>query len=60
MFWAIESVDDMSLTTEKGIIGHLVGEKCQWCDDGTLVHETYKGNEAAICDCCETPTAQLW
>ncbi len=60
MVRADDIAHDMSLTTEKGVIGCLVGEKCQWCDNGTLVHDTYKGNEAAICDACETPAAQLW
>ncbi|EFW93245.1 hypothetical protein ZOD2009_05257 [Haladaptatus paucihalophilus DX253] len=50
----------MSLTTEQGVIGRLEGEECHWCSDGELVRDTYKGNEAVVCDTCETPAAQIW
>ncbi|GAA0229600.1 HVO_A0556 family zinc finger protein [Haladaptatus pallidirubidus] len=50
----------MSLTTPPSVIRRLEGEECQWCPDGQLERGTYKGNDAVVCDTCETPTAQLW
>jgi hypothetical protein len=50
----------MSSTTESSVIGRLEGRKCQWCSDGRLERGTYKGNEAVVCDSCETPAAQMW
>ncbi|WP_175609593.1 HVO_A0556 family zinc finger protein [Haladaptatus litoreus] len=50
----------MSLTTQPSVIGRLEGEDCQWCHDGRLKQGTYKGNDAVVCDACETPAAQLW
>ncbi|SDC10128.1 HVO_A0556 family zinc finger protein [Natrinema hispanicum] len=33
---------------------------CSFCDDGNLVRDQYKGNEAVVCVSCGTPNAQVW
>lgn len=38
----------------------LFGTPCQFCDDGTLAQGEYKGNDAVVCDACETPAVQSW
>ncbi|RZV11167.1 hypothetical protein BDK88_2405 [Natrinema hispanicum] len=38
----------------------LEGTSCSFCEDGHLVQERYKGNEAVICSGCGTPGAQVW
>ncbi len=57
---ATKRPNEMSLTTQSSVIGRLEGQDCQWCQDGQLEHGTYKGNDAVVCDSCETPTVQLW
>ncbi|RQG96030.1 HVO_A0556 family zinc finger protein [Natrarchaeobius chitinivorans] len=42
------------------VVDALVGGNCSYCEDGTLVRDSYKGNAAAVCDCCETPAVQVW
>lgn len=38
----------------------LEGNECDFCADGTLVRETYKGNAAIVCGTCGIPAAQFW
>ncbi|WP_169732107.1 HVO_A0556 family zinc finger protein [Halostagnicola larsenii] len=42
------------------LVSLLEGRECPSCADGRLERGRYKGNEAVICDTCETPRAQLW
>lgn len=51
---------DMSSTTKSSVIRRLEGRQCQWCEDGRLERDTYKGNRAAVCQSCETPAVQIW
>ncbi|WP_338041766.1 HVO_A0556 family zinc finger protein [Natrinema versiforme] len=51
--------------TENTASGHplleaLEGNACSYCKGGRLVQDSYKGNEAVICDECGTPGAQVW
>ncbi|WP_433624194.1 HVO_A0556 family zinc finger protein [Halomicrococcus sp. NG-SE-24] len=50
----------MSSTTKSSVIRRLEGRQCQWCEDGRLERDTYKGNRAAVCQSCETPAVQIW
>ncbi len=38
----------------------LEGRDCQFCADGELVRDEYRGNDAVLCETCGTPIAQLW
>ncbi|WP_254766852.1 HVO_A0556 family zinc finger protein [Salinilacihabitans rarus] len=49
-----------SLSSGRGVLSALEGRGCEFCADGTLVRERYKGNRAAVCDSCGTPRAQFW
>ncbi|EMA40228.1 HVO_A0556 family zinc finger protein [Halobiforma nitratireducens] len=43
------------------VLAALEGRSCPHCDgDGTLERGEYKGNEAVLCDGCETPRVQVW
>lgn len=42
------------------VVAALTGTDCSFCDEGMLVQGTYKGNNAVLCDACETPGAQFW
>lgn len=42
------------------VIDALEGTDCSFCDGGELVQDSYKGNDAVVCDVCGTPGAQLW
>lgn len=46
--------------TRTWFFDHLRGTTCSFCQDGTLVAGEYKGNDAMICESCETPAVQLW
>lgn len=46
--------------TPQPVIAALEGQECSFCGDGKLVRNTYKGNDAVICDACDTPGAQFW
>ncbi len=52
----------MATTQSDGsrLVALLEGRACPSCSDGKLEKGRYKGNEAVICDSCETPRAQLW
>ncbi|MFB1066364.1 HVO_A0556 family zinc finger protein [Natrinema sp. H-ect4] len=41
-------------------ISSLEGTDCSFCADGELTQDTYKGNDAVVCDACDTPGAQFW
>ncbi|WP_338042913.1 HVO_A0556 family zinc finger protein [Natrinema gari] len=51
----VETTDD-----RHKLIDELTGRPCSFCDDGSLMSGSYKGNRAVICEGCETPAAQLW
>lgn len=42
------------------LVEKLRNRECQYCDEGSLSKDTYKGNTAIVCDNCETPALQLW
>ncbi|WP_368085924.1 HVO_A0556 family zinc finger protein [Haladaptatus cibarius] len=46
--------------SEQSVLTVLHGRTCEYCEAGILTHEEYKGNEAAVCDNCETPAMQVW
>lgn len=51
----------ISVTSDrKRLVEKLRGQSCQYCEDGTLQTEQYKGNDAVVCAECETPALQLW
>ncbi|SIR30323.1 HVO_A0556 family zinc finger protein [Natronorubrum daqingense] len=45
---------------DSGVLAHLDGRACPYCESGTLEEGVYKDNRAVICTDCETPHAQLW
>ncbi|WP_081704340.1 MULTISPECIES: HVO_A0556 family zinc finger protein [unclassified Natrinema] len=51
----VETTDD-----RHKLVDELIGRPCSFCDDGSLMSGSYKGNRAVICEGCETPAAQLW
>lgn len=53
-------LSDDSTAVGDSVLAALEGKTCSYCDTGTLVRDSYKGNAAVVCDDCETPTAQLW
>ncbi|WP_425600753.1 HVO_A0556 family zinc finger protein [Natrinema longum] len=38
----------------------LEGSICTFCEEGELLRDSFKGNDAVICDACGTPGAQVW
>ncbi|SFS68422.1 HVO_A0556 family zinc finger protein [Halostagnicola kamekurae] len=46
--------------TETDALEQLASSRCQYCADGTLVLESYRGNDAAVCETCGTPAMQVW
>lgn len=52
----------MATVDRMTILHDLEGEDCpsdEQCS-GTLKRGTYKGDEAVICEDCETPVVRLW
>ena len=49
-----------SKSSSHPVINALEGNTCSYCDEGTLIYRTFKGNDAIVCNSCETPSAQLW
>ncbi|ELY58901.1 HVO_A0556 family zinc finger protein [Natronolimnohabitans innermongolicus] len=45
---------------DRQLLAALDGRPCSYCSAGTLERAVYKGNEAVVCDSCDTPQAQLW
>lgn len=45
---------------QRDFLDLLIDRSCFDCEDGTLERDTYKGNEAVVCDECGTPRAQSW
>lgn len=43
-----------------GVFDRLEGTTCVFCEDGHLVREPYKGNDALVCSTCGTPAVQTW
>ena len=33
---------------------------CSYCGRDSLARESYKGNDAVVCEDCGTPAAQFW
>lgn len=42
------------------LLAPLVGDDCAWCANGTLARESFKGDDAAVCENCGTPAARVW
>ncbi|MEY7850762.1 HVO_A0556 family zinc finger protein [Natrarchaeobius sp. A-rgal3] len=42
------------------VTGSLEGQDCQFCAEGSVRKGTYKENDAAVCDSCGLPVAQVW
>ena len=50
-----------SLQTGHLLVERLCGTDCQYGDcGGSLRHETFKGDEAVVCEECGTPAVRLW
>ncbi|MFC7166799.1 HVO_A0556 family zinc finger protein [Halospeciosus flavus] len=54
------SQSSTSVDTSRSVFETLVGTSCHFCDDGRLARDEYKGNDAVVCDACETPAVQSW
>ncbi|WP_319633695.1 HVO_A0556 family zinc finger protein [Natronorubrum aibiense] len=48
-----------SLQSER-LFGTLEKRHCEFCDNGTLERDIYKGNNALVCSNCGVPTVQVW
>ncbi|WP_162224350.1 HVO_A0556 family zinc finger protein [Halorussus amylolyticus] len=46
--------------TTESMLRSLVGDDCCWCTAGTLTRETFKGDDAVVCENCETPAVRVW
>ncbi|MFA9417891.1 HVO_A0556 family zinc finger protein [Natrinema sp. HArc-T2] len=42
------------------VLEQLTDQTCSFCGDGLLTSGEYKGNQAILCESCDTPTVQLW
>ena len=38
----------------------LAGDECRWCATGTLSREEFKGDDAVVCENCDTPAVRVW
>jgi len=47
-------------TVGSPVLEALEGNMCTFCEAGVLLRDSYKGNQAVICDSCHTPGAQVW
>lgn len=47
-------------STQRQLLVTLRGHECDYCGEGELVVDRYKGNRAVVCDECGTPGAQVW
>lgn len=53
------TADERSRGGRDVLFERLVGRDCDYCEEGTLVRDTYKDNVALVCESCGTPTAQF-
>ena len=49
-----------SQDASESVLAALVGDGCHWCAAGTLERETFKGDDAVVCENCGTPAARVW
>ncbi|MFC4543278.1 HVO_A0556 family zinc finger protein [Halosolutus amylolyticus] len=57
----MESVSDHAVdAAEPSPLDQLEDTACTFCDSGLLVRNQYKGNDAVVCNNCETPAMQVW
>ncbi|WP_167599459.1 HVO_A0556 family zinc finger protein [Halorussus marinus] len=42
------------------VLATLAGDDCDWCSSGTLVRGRFKGDDAVVCEDCETPAVRVW
>ena len=42
------------------LLATLVGDDCAWCATGELTRESFKGDDAVVCENCGTPAARVW
>jgi hypothetical protein len=49
-----------SQNTSESVLAALVGDECSWCASGTLARETFKGDDAVVCENCGTPAVRVW
>lgn len=49
-----------SQSANEDVLVALEGRSCDYCEGGTLVADTYKGNSAVVCEDCGTPEVQVW
>ncbi|GAB3021995.1 HVO_A0556 family zinc finger protein [Natronobiforma cellulositropha] len=47
-------------TGSEAVLATLEHSSCTFCDDGVLVRDVYKGNDAVVCANCGVPGAQVW
>lgn len=52
--------NETKFLTGQHLLERLENTGCKFCEDGVLVRQRYKGNDAVVCDNCETPTMQIW
>ncbi len=58
---AIRTMQETSRSgTTESMLRSLVGDDCCWCTAGTLTRETFKGDDAVVCENCETPAVRVW
>lgn len=47
--------------TARTALDDHAGDPCGYADcSGQLERTTYKGNDALVCDACETPALRVW
>ena len=42
------------------VLAALVGDDCNWCATGTLARDEFRGDDAVVCEDCETPAVRVW
>ncbi|USZ67367.1 hypothetical protein NGM10_11565 [Halorussus salilacus] len=47
-------------TRTDSLLAALVGDDCNWCARGTLARGEFKGDDAVVCEECDTPAARVW
>lgn len=40
------------------VLAVLEGADCTHCESGTLTRDVYKGDDAVVCETCDTPGAR--
>ena len=49
-----------TLNATEPVLAVPVGDDCPWCATGTLARGEFRGDDAVVCEECETPAVRVW